>query len=59
MASGLLGMGKQGEVSLVGMLLLLTAPVMILSALLIHLEDRGPIFYDQWRTGLYGMPIRI
>jgi lipopolysaccharide/colanic/teichoic acid biosynthesis glycosyltransferase len=50
---------RLGDVSLAGILLLLTAPVMILAALLIHLEDRGPVFYDQWRTGLYGMPIRI
>jgi len=32
---------------------------MIIAAILIHLEDGGPIFYGQWRTGLYGMPIRI
>jgi exopolysaccharide biosynthesis polyprenyl glycosylphosphotransferase len=50
---------RLGDVSLAGILLLLTAPLVCLAALLIHLEDRGPIFYDQWRTGLYGMPIRI
>jgi len=40
-------------------LLLLTVPLVILSGLLIWLEDQGPVFYSQIRTGLYGRPIRI
>ena len=40
-------------------LLLVTSPVLILGALLIWLEDRGPILYSQIRSGLYGKPVRI
>jgi exopolysaccharide biosynthesis polyprenyl glycosylphosphotransferase len=34
-------------------------PVMALAALLIKLDDGGPVFYSQIRTGLYGDPFRI
>jgi sugar transferase (PEP-CTERM system associated) len=37
-----------------GMILLATFPVMLLTALLIWLEDRGPIFYQQERVGCDG-----
>ena len=40
-------------------LLIITAPLLILGALLIWLEDRGPVFYCQIRSGLYGRPVRI
>ena len=40
-------------------LLIITSPLLILGALLIWLEDRGPVFYCQIRSGLYGRPIRI
>lgn len=40
-------------------LLIITTPLLILGALLIWLEDRGPVFYCQIRSGLYGRPIRI
>lgn len=33
---------------------LLTLPIMLITALLIYLEDRGPIFYRQERVGKYG-----
>ena len=46
-----------GVVSL--LLLLLAAPLLLLAAALIRLEDGGPVFYSQIRTGLYGQPIRI
>lgn len=36
-----------------------TAPVLVLGGLLIWLEDQGPIFYKQTRSGLYARPIRI
>jgi lipopolysaccharide/colanic/teichoic acid biosynthesis glycosyltransferase len=35
-------------------LLVLTLPLMLLVALLIWLEDRGPVFYHQKRSGLMG-----
>ena len=36
-----------------------TLPIQILTCLLIRLEDGGPIFYTQTRTGLYGRKVRI
>ncbi|MEI6616995.1 MAG: sugar transferase, partial [Cyanobium sp. ELA507] len=50
---------RLGDVAVAGLLLLLTAPLIALSALLIRLEDGGPILYSQERTGLYGEIIRI
>ena len=38
---------------------LLLAPVFILTALAIKLEDRGPVFYAQTRVGLHGRNFRM
>jgi exopolysaccharide biosynthesis polyprenyl glycosylphosphotransferase len=38
---------------------LLLAPVFILTALAIKLEDRGPVFYAQTRVGLHGRTFRM
>lgn len=48
-----------GDVLVSGLLLLTTAPLMLLSALLIHLEDGGHVFYVQWRSGLDGEPFQV
>ena len=40
-------------------LLLFCSPLLLIGALAIWIEDRGPIFYSQIRSGLYGQPIRI
>jgi exopolysaccharide biosynthesis polyprenyl glycosylphosphotransferase len=40
-------------------LLFLSSPFLLAGALAIWVEDRGPIFYSQIRSGLYGNPIRI
>ena len=40
-------------------LLLLTAPFMVVAALLIWLEDRGPIFFSQQRSGWLGRPFTV
>ena len=40
-------------------LLLFTSPLLLLGAMAIFVEDRGPIFYSQIRSGLYGKPVRI
>ena len=40
-------------------LLLITMPLFVLISILIYLEDRGPIFYSQFRTGLNGQIIKI
>ena len=40
-------------------ILFAAAPVALLTALAIYLEDRGPVLYRQWRTGQNGRPFRI
>ena len=40
-------------------LIVLTSPLLIAGGLLVWLEDRGPVFYRQKRSGLYGRPIWI
>lgn len=40
-------------------LLIITFPILIISAILIKIEDNGPIFYVQKRTGLYEQIFRI
>lgn len=50
---------RYGDVLVSLLLLLTTAPLLLLAALLIRLEDGGPVFYSQNRTGLYGATIRI
>jgi sugar transferase (PEP-CTERM system associated) len=41
------------------LLLVLTAPVMLVTALLIALESRGPIVYRQERVGLHGRVFKV
>ena len=50
---------RLGDVSVAGLLLLLSAPLIALTSLLIRLEDGGPILYSQARTGLDGDIIKI
>jgi lipopolysaccharide/colanic/teichoic acid biosynthesis glycosyltransferase len=50
---------RYGDVLVSLLLLLASAPLLLLAALLIRLEDGGPVFYSQNRTGLYGETIRI
>ena len=40
-------------------MLVLSAPIALLTALLVYLEDRGPVFYRQVRTGQNGRPFTI
>ena len=40
-------------------LLLITSPIIILVSLIIKIEDGGPIFYSQIRTGIYGKTFKI
>jgi exopolysaccharide biosynthesis polyprenyl glycosylphosphotransferase len=50
---------RLGDVLVSAFLLLLTLPLLLLAMLLICLEDRGPIFYSQQRSGLGGEPFRV
>ena len=36
-----------------------TAPILLIAGILVWVQDGGPIFYHQIRSGLYGRPIRI
>ena len=42
-----------------GILLVLTIPIMLVAAIAIMLEGRGPIFYRQERVGLNGKPFNV
>ncbi len=47
------------DVALASVIALLTAPLMLLTALAIKLESRGPVFYLQERVGLNNTTFRI
>jgi len=40
-------------------LLLITSPVMLLTAIAVRLESPGPVLYRQERVGLYGAPFQV
>ncbi len=42
-----------------GLMLLLTAPLILLFALLVRLDSKGPSFYRQRRVGLFGEPFDV
>jgi len=50
---------RLGDVLLSAFLLLLTSPLLVVSSLLIKIEDGGPILYLQIRTGFDGIPYTI
>jgi exopolysaccharide biosynthesis polyprenyl glycosylphosphotransferase len=50
---------RLGDVLVSFGLLLITAPLIFLAALLILVEDGGPIFYSQLRSGYRGMPYQV
>jgi exopolysaccharide biosynthesis polyprenyl glycosylphosphotransferase len=50
---------RMGDVGLAFTLVLLTAPLQLLLALLVKLSGRGPAFYRQTRVGQYGRPFSM
>jgi exopolysaccharide biosynthesis polyprenyl glycosylphosphotransferase len=48
-----------GDVLMSGALLSSTALLLLTAALLIKVEDGGPVFYGQWRSGLDGEPFKV
>ena len=48
-----------GDLCFALILLVTTSPLLLLGAMLIKLEDGGPILYSQTRTGLYEQPFKI
>jgi sugar transferase (PEP-CTERM system associated) len=47
------------DVGASALLLLFTAPVIVLFAILVKLDSRGPAFFRQTRMGLYGAPFDV
>ena len=50
---------RMADLLVAAMLLLLSAPFVLLAALLIWLEDRGPVVYVQQRSGWLGRPFTV
>ena len=50
---------RAADLLLAAVLLILTAPFVLLAALLIWLEDRGPVFFAQQRSGWLGRPFTV
>ena len=50
---------RMADLVLSASLLLITAPFVAVAAFLIWLEDRGPIFYSQQRSGWLGRPFTL
>ena len=50
---------RMADLLVAAALLLLSAPFIAVAALLIWLEDRGPIFYSQQRSGWLGRPFTV
>ena len=50
---------RVADLVVAGGLLLLSMPFVVLAAVLIWLEDRGPVLYVQWRSGWLGRPFRV
>ena len=47
------------DLLLASLLLLITFPLLLVVALMIWLEDRGPVFYAQQRSGWLGRPFTV
>jgi len=50
---------RVADLLLSALLLLLALPLLLPVAVAIYLQDRGPVFYSQIRTGLFGEPFQI
>jgi exopolysaccharide biosynthesis polyprenyl glycosylphosphotransferase len=47
------------DITCSGLILLLTAPLLLLIALLVKLQDRGPVFFKQTRVGTNGQLFKL
>jgi sugar transferase (PEP-CTERM system associated) len=50
---------RSGDLVLSTLMLILLAPLMLITAVLIKVESRGPIIFSQERAGQYGKPFKI
>ena len=48
-----------GDIFLASFLFLITSPFILLAAILIKIEDNGPVFYSQERNGLLDIPYKV
>jgi len=53
------GLNRTGDLGVSLFLLMLTLPIMLITALLVRLESTGPILYRQERIGLDGRPFTL
>ena len=53
------GLSRLLDLTFASLLLLLTAPLMLLTALAVRLDSPGPVFYRQERVGLDGVPFTL
>ena len=50
---------KLADLFLSLILIFVTSPIVLIAAIFIYIEDRGPIFYSQERTGINGRRFKI
>ena len=50
---------RLGDIIFGGFLMFLSIPIVLICSILIYLEDRGPVFYKQIRTGQYEKTFEI
>ena len=50
---------RMADLLVASLLLILTSPLIVVAAVLIWLDDRGPIFYSQQRSGWLGRPFNV
>ena len=48
-----------GDITISLILLIISGPIIIIASFIIKIEDRGPVFYNQIRTGLGGKEFKI
>lgn len=53
------GVKRATDIVLASLGLLLLSPLLVVVGCLIKAEDRGPVFFRQWRVGRRGVPFRI
>lgn len=50
---------RAADLLLAALLILVTAPLLLLAAMLIWLQDHGPVMYSQTRSGWFGQPFFV
>jgi exopolysaccharide biosynthesis polyprenyl glycosylphosphotransferase len=52
-------MKRLADLIIAGSLIIIMSPLMLLTAIAVKLDSRGPVFYSQIRTGLHGKAFRV